>query len=101
MTVLGFDLSFCSKNFLDFKEAKSHNPSSWIIDVFAKDGNILLGRIKWYAHWRQYAFYPEEKTVFEKTCLADIQELCRRLNVIQRAGIKPQMKLQAKQNGEM
>jgi hypothetical protein len=90
---LGFDLEYCSKNYLDFRLAAKHNPATWIIDVFAKDAISRLGQIRWYAHWRQYAFYPNIGTVYEKTCLTDITEMCRRLNVIQRAGIKPQQTL--------
>lgn len=89
MTGIDFDLEYCSKNYLDFRLADKHNPATWIIDVYSKEGLFPLGQIRWYAQWRQYGFYPEEGTVFEKTCLTDITELCRRLNVCQRAGIKP------------
>ena len=90
MSGIGFDLEYCSKNYLDFELANRHNPSTWIVEVWSKDDDeLLLGQIRWYAHWRQYAFYPSEGTVFEKTCLTDITELCRRLNMLQKAGVKP------------
>lgn len=41
-------------------------------DVFAKQGDILLGKAKWFASWRKYAFFPQGGTVFEKDCLNDI-----------------------------
>ena len=33
---------------------------------------IHLGDIKWYAPWRKYAFFPQEKTLYEQDCLKDI-----------------------------
>lgn len=97
---IDFDLDYCEGKYIYFKKADVHNPKTWIVEVYAKDGDILLGKIKWYAQWRQYAFYPEEGTVFEKTCMNDISELTRRLGVIQRAGIKPQLTLHGRsQNG--
>ena len=86
------DLFSCSRNYLDFKLAKNQNPSSWVVNVYAKGENLLLGTIKWYWRWRQYSFFTVEDRVFEKKCMADITEMMRRLNVIQRAGIKPKSK---------
>lgn len=35
-----------------------------------------LGEIRWYSHWRQYAFYPAEQTIFNGDCLADLSSFC-------------------------
>lgn len=43
-----------------------------VYELFSKDGNFLLGEIRWYGNWRQYAFMPRGNTVFEKQCLKDI-----------------------------
>lgn len=32
-----------------------------------------LGQIKWYGAWRRYCFYPDESTLFDSSCLAEIQ----------------------------
>jgi len=40
--------------------------------VRAKDGDILLGVVKWYGPFRAYSFFPEANTVYEKTCVANI-----------------------------
>lgn len=32
----------------------------------------LLGKITWYSAWRRYTFMPEDKTIFDSKCLADI-----------------------------
>lgn len=66
--------------YLNFIKARKQNPRTWIYLVRAKQDHILLGIIKWYPSWRQYAFYPEQGTVFEKTCLEDIRHFCIELN---------------------
>lgn len=81
--------SFESK-YLNFIPSSSHNPATWIIDVFTSDEDVLLGQIKYYAQWRQYGFYPEQGTVFEKTCLKDITDFLVLLNELQRKGVKPE-----------
>ena len=43
-----------------------------IIAVDSKLHGNTLGIIKWYGAWRQYAFFPEEGTLFNKSCLGDI-----------------------------
>ncbi len=43
-----------------------------VFELHSKDGNYLLGVIKWYGGWRQYAFMPNADTVFERKCLGDI-----------------------------
>lgn len=41
-------------------------------NVVAKEGEIILGEIKWFGRWRKYALFPNENTVFESKCLNDI-----------------------------
>ena len=48
------------------------NPKTMILSVESKRGQYLLGWIKWFGRWRQYAFFPEPKTVFNVECLNDI-----------------------------
>ena len=69
--------------YLQFIRAHKQNPKTSIYLVRTNDiAGVLLGEIRWYAQWRQYAFYPnlEEKTVFEKTCLLDLANFCIKLN---------------------
>lgn len=42
--------------------------------IFTKDTLVStkLGEIKWFGRWKQYAFFPEPNTIFEKQCLKDI-----------------------------
>lgn len=42
--------------------------------VINKDNDQILGRIKWFARWRKYSFFPLTGTVYEKDCLRDIAD---------------------------
>lgn len=42
--------------------------------VTANRDLALLGTIKWFGRWRQYAFYPEGGTIYSRGCMADIIE---------------------------
>jgi hypothetical protein len=49
-------------------------------NILTKDVPPLkLGEIRWFGRWRQYAFYPEPDTVFEKQCMKDITAFLERL----------------------
>lgn len=41
---------------------------------------LQLGIIKFYPNWRQYSFFPETGTVFEKQCMQDIISFMKLLN---------------------
>jgi len=58
------------------RHSESGKTKVW--QVIAREDNCLLGHIKWYANWRQYAFYDDSdyECVFEKTCLRDIANFC-------------------------
>ncbi len=81
--------NFDSK-YLYFQMANKNNPASWIVDVFGDEDGVKLGQIRFYAHWRQYAFYPEDGTVYEKTCLSDITKFVKMMNDVQKRGFKPE-----------
>jgi len=50
---------------------------TWIVSN--KRNNTLLGEVRWYGQWRQYAFIPDEfGTVLAGSCLSDLAEFIRR-----------------------
>lgn len=72
------------------KQAKA----SWVYDVLSNDEDeTFLGQVKFYFNWRQYAFFPEQGTIYEKTCLNDISNFCKELNLRQKSRVKPQRTL--------
>lgn len=66
--------------YVHFVKATKQNPKTEIWLVRANYDLNLLGEIRWYAQWRQYGFYPEDGTVFEKTCMEDIKNFTISLN---------------------
>ena len=44
--------------------------STWLCKNNKSDD--ALGLVKWYGPWRQYCFYPESQTIFNKGCMLDI-----------------------------
>jgi len=48
-------------------------PKTKVIEVTSKLHGDRLGIIKLFGRWRQYAFFPENGTVFNVECLNDIQ----------------------------
>jgi hypothetical protein len=53
--------------------------------VVSQQRGTILGRIKWFARWRQYGFHPESGTVFNNRCLRDITEFTEDLMATWRA----------------
>jgi hypothetical protein len=48
-----------------------------VFNVYAKDGDVLLGVIRWHGPWRKYCYFPEPKTVYEWVCMTDIGSFCK------------------------
>jgi hypothetical protein len=44
--------------------------------VYGSD-DLPLGDVCWYSHWRQYTFWPLERTVLNATCLDDIAKFTK------------------------
>ena len=58
---------------IDFVLAKEGEKTN-IWDVVTAEKCEKLGVIKWFPHWRKYAFFPNMETVYENICLKDIAE---------------------------
>ena len=67
--------------YLEFVLVRKTKPKikTKIIVIYSKLHEDKLGVIKWFSRWRQYAFFPEFETVFNKDCLHDIEEYIRGL----------------------
>jgi hypothetical protein len=64
--------------YLEFKLLEQ-KPKTKVIEVISKLHGDRLGIVKWFGRWRQYAFFPETGTLFNKECLHDIEEYIRGL----------------------
>lgn len=52
--------------------------------VTSMSSGDLLGGVCWYGPWRQYVFEPEDATVFNSGCLADIRDFLVEMNTAHR-----------------
>lgn len=50
-----------------------------IFEVVSTSNRETLGTIKWYGPWRQYVFFPESETIWNTTCLQDINNFISEL----------------------
>lgn len=57
--------------------------------VVPKEGVGYLGEVRWYGPWRQYAFYPNIQTVYERQCLRDIANFCEERTIDHRRAKPP------------
>lgn len=61
----------------DARESATRKTDVW--DVVATRSGELLGTIKWFGRWRQYAFFPRSQTIFNPECLDTIARKCESL----------------------
>jgi len=40
--------------------------------VILNNNDTILGKIKWFSHWRRYCFFPELNTIWDSNCLHEI-----------------------------
>lgn len=59
--------------YLEFHSLIKEKPKTKVIGIWSKKNGDGLGIIKWFGRWRQYAFFPENGTIFNVECLNDIQ----------------------------
>jgi hypothetical protein len=78
-------------SWITFEDAgRSDSGITKIFHVVQADGKGArpLGRIKWFAPWRKYAFPPSSETVFEEDCLREIATFCVEETAMHRAGFR-------------
>lgn len=44
-----------------------------VVLVWSKRHGDLLGTIRWYGAWRQYAFHPADDTIWNIGCMQDVE----------------------------
>ena len=62
-----------------------YKPKTKVIAVASKSSGEELGRIEWFAKWRQYCFMPNGMTVWNTDCLKDIQNIITTMMMSHRA----------------
>ena len=54
-------------------------PRTTVWQVKSKHSGDILGVIKWFGKWRQYAFFPWLDTIWNPDCMTDIIQFIREL----------------------
>lgn len=67
--------------FLSFCRDYHYEGRTVRIIVTSKRHLGVLGEIKWFGRWRQYAFFPEEQTIWNPECLNDINQCIQNLDI--------------------
>lgn len=62
------------KEYLEFIEQENPGKKTRIALVVRIDTHECLGQIRWYTHWRQYCFLPNDNTLWSEGCLQQIRE---------------------------
>jgi len=73
-------------DWIEFIESRPRNRKTRLAEVRAKQHGILLGYVKWYSPWRQYAFYPEASTVWTPECMEAVADYIESLMTDRRTG---------------
>lgn len=66
--------------YLEFVVRKK-KPKTYVIGVVNLNHNEEIGYIEWYSRWRQYCFFPYAGTIWNTSCLQDIQNVMDSLKI--------------------
>lgn len=64
--------------YLDFSKVGDTGKTG-VYRIASKSSGLTLGGISWYGPWRQYCFYANNETIFNRDCLHDIEDFLRQL----------------------
>jgi len=65
--------------YLIFEDQEIPKKKTKVINVVNINADEVIGVIKWYGPWRQYCFFPEFDTVWNITCLTDVNDVIQKL----------------------
>lgn len=65
--------------YLDFREVPFEGKTKRI-EVWSKWSGYILARIQYHPPWRKYVMLPAYPTIWNDTCLDEIQTMLRKLN---------------------
>lgn len=61
--------------YLTFQDASNELLKTKRLLVISKKHGMVLGEVRWFGSWRQYAFFPRPETVWNTGCMADVQKV--------------------------
>lgn len=66
--------TIAQSEYLKFIDATPTGRKTSILLVQSVTHGNILGEIRWYGAWRQYAFWPRAGTIWNTQCLRDVNE---------------------------
>lgn len=66
-------------SYLRFESNPSPSGKTQQTVIYSNRSGLWLGTIKWYGNWRQYAFYPAKGTIWNPSCLNEVNAEIKRL----------------------
>lgn len=76
-------------DYLTFVDVTPEGRKTAIVDVRSTRSGINLGQIRWFGRWRQYAFYPDDETIWNPDCLEAVNARIRKLMAARRTEQHP------------
>lgn len=71
------------KSYINFKLIEK-KPKTYVYAIISNSNNSILGYIKWFNSWRQYTFFPNNKTIYSDGCLNEIINFMNKVNYYHR-----------------
>ncbi len=65
--------------YLDFVDAEIEEIKTKVVVVFNKHHQQIIGEIRWFSKWRQYCFFPCTDTIWNITCLTEVNAVIKQL----------------------
>jgi hypothetical protein len=67
------------ESYLTFEDWQITGRRTRTVVVLSRRSGDWLGIIRWYGHWRQYAFFPADGTIWNADCLEEVRVKIREL----------------------
>lgn len=64
--------------YLSFVEAPTKGKTK-VIAIVNRHHEEIIGEIRWFGRWRQYCFFPRGETVWNTTCMDDVNSVIKQL----------------------
>ena len=69
-------MSTATESYISFVLAGASASGKTQLWEVTTENATILGVVSWVGRWRCYAFWPHQRTVYEKRCLRDIADFC-------------------------
>ncbi len=76
--------------YISFRMTPASGIKTHVWECVSNSSGAVLGTVRWYGAWRQYCFFPEANTIFNKTCMENIIEFVNEAMMLRAMTLKRQ-----------